>query len=478
MNLKNIFKYLIRFLFLQGTISFVTIWYFDNFVFTSNEHKFAIYLNLVEDQERFYNFIPLSWITIDALIIFLVSLFLIILYSTKFYTYVNELDFSYENRFIDDYLMLYLMWNSYIFSSLYIFRITGLSRANLILFSFIVPVILLMFRNSEIISLLLGRSISKENFIAFNLDELSNFINLRIIAYRNQKLLINCEESELSKTVEEEVNKLNKVINLNLIVMRLKNTIKLEESLEDFLINLNKKVLIISDKKLEFGKNFIFRTVSIDSKYLYYFNNDIQYGAKFILKRLLDIFISTILLIILFPLFLIISILIIYYGQMPFVIKQSRVGLHGKQFKMYKFKTMLNNSHEKRKDLDGQNKKGGPLFKLDDDPRVIKSLSFLRKYSLDELPQLINVLKGDMSLVGPRPLFEEDNEYFDKNYMRRLNVMPGMTGLLQINERNTDDFEIWYKYDIEYIENWNLYLDVKILFKTFGALKRKSTSGK
>ena len=478
MNLKNIFKYLIRFLFLQGTISFVTIWYFDNFVFTSNEHKFAIYLNLVEDQERFYNFIPLSWITIDALIIFLVSLFLIILYSTKFYTYVNELDFSYENRFIDDYLMLYLMWNSFIFSSLYIFRITGLSRANLILFSFIVPAILLMFRNSEVISLLLGRSISKENFIAFNLDELSNFINLRIIAYRNQKLVINCEESELSKTVEEEVNKLNKVINLNLIVMRLKNTIKLEENLEDFLINLNKKVLIISDKKLEFGKNFIFRVVSIDSKYLYYFNNDIQYGAKFILKRLLDIFISTILLIILFPLFLIISILIIYYGQMPFVIKQSRVGLHGKQFKMYKFKTMLNNSHEKRKDLDDQNKKGGPLFKLDDDPRVIKSLSFLRKYSLDELPQLINVLKGDMSLVGPRPLFEEDNEYFDKNYMRRLNVMPGMTGLLQINERNTDDFEIWYKYDIEYIENWNLYLDIKILFKTFGALKHKSTSGK
>ena len=478
MNLKNIFKYLIRFLFLQGTISFVTILYFDNFVFTSNEHKFAIYLNLVEDQERFYNFIPLSWITIDALIIFLVSLFLIILYSTKFYTYVNELDFSYENRFIDDYLMLYLMWNSFIFSSLYIFRITGLSRANLILFSFIVPAILLVFRNSEIISLLLGRSISKENFISFNLDELSNFLNLRIIAYRNQKLVINCEESELSKTVEEEVNKLNKVINLNLIVMRLKNTIKLEENLEDFLINLNKKVLIISDKKLEFGKNFIFRAVSIDSKYLYYFNNDIQYGAKFILKRLLDIFISTILLIILFPLFLIISILIIYYGQMPFVIKQSRVGLHGKQFKMYKFKTMLNNSHEKRKDLDDQNKKGGPLFKLDDDPRVIKSLSFLRKYSLDELPQLINVLKGDMSLVGPRPLFEEDNEYFDKNYMRRLNVMPGMTGLLQINERNTDDFEIWYKYDIEYIENWNLYLDIKILFKTFGALKHKSTSGK
>ena len=478
MKLKNILKYLIRFLFLQTFISFVTILYFDNFVFLSSDHKFEIYLNLVEDRTRFYNFIPLSWITIDALIVFLVTLFLIILYTTKFYTYVNELDFSYENKFIDDYLMLYLMWNSFIFSSLYVFRITGLSRANLIVFSFIVPLILLIFRNSEIISLLLGRSITKENYIAFNLDEFSNFLNLRIIAYRNQKKLVNCNEINLSEIVEEEVNKLNKSVNLNLIILRIKETQKFKSSFENYLIHLNKKVLIISDKKLVFGKNFIYRVVNIDSKYLYYFNNDIQYGAKFILKRLLDIFISTILLIILFPLFLIISILIIYYGQMPFVIKQSRVGLHGKQFKMYKFKTMLNNSHEKRKDLDDQNKKGGPLFKLDDDPRVIKSLSFLRKYSLDELPQLINVLKGDMSLVGPRPLFEEDNEYFDKNYMRRLNVMPGMTGLLQINERNTDDFEIWYKYDIEYIENWNLYLDVKILFKTFGALKRKSTSGK
>ncbi len=478
MKLKNILKYLIRFLFLQTLISFVTIWYFDNFIFTSAEHKFEIYLNLIEDRSRFYSFIPLSWITIDALIVFLITLFLIILYATKFYTYVNELDFSYENKFIDDYLMLYLMWNSFIFSSLYVFRVSGLSRANLIIFSFIVPLILLIFRNSEIISLLLGRSITKENFIAFNLDELSNFLNLRIIAYRNQKQLINCDEINLTTVVQEEVNKLNKSINLNLIILRLKDTERLKSSLENYLINLNKKVLIISDNKLEFGKNFIFRAANIDSKYLYYFNNDIQYGAKFILKRVLDIIISTLLLIFLLPILLIISLLIIYYGSMPFLIKQSRVGLHGKKFKMYKFKTMFNDSHHKRKDLKELNKKEGPLFKLDEDPRIIKNLSFLRKYSLDELPQLFNVIKGEMSLVGPRPLFEEDSEYFDKNYMRRLNVLPGMTGLLQINERNTDDFEVWYKYDIEYIENWNLYLDIKILFKTFGAIKRDNTSGK
>ena len=478
MKLKSILKYLIRFLFLQTLISFVTIWYFDNFVFLNAEHKFEIYLNLVEDRERFYNFIPLSWISIDSLIILLITIFLIILYATKFYTYVNELDFSYENKFIDDYLMLYLMWNSFLFSSLYIFRITGLSRANLILFSVIVPLILLIFRNSEIISLVLGRSITKENYIAFNLDEFSNFLNLRIIAYRNQKLLIDCDETNLDKIVEQEINKLNKIVNLNLVIIRLSNTQKLGRSLEDYLINLNKKVLIISDNKLKFRKNFIYRTVNIDSKFVYYFNNDIQYGAKFILKRVMDISISIVLLILLFPVMLFISLLITYHGSNPFVIKQSRVGLHGKKFKMYKFKTMFNDSHEMREELKNFNEKGGPLFKLEDDPRIIKKLSFLRKYSLDELPQLINVLKGEMSLVGPRPLFEEDNEYFDKNYMRRLNVLPGMTGLLQINERNTDDFATWYKYDIEYIENWNLYLDLKILFKTFSALKRKDISGK
>ncbi len=478
MKIKNILKYFVRFLFLQILISIVTIWYFDNYVFISSEHKFQIYLNLVEDRERFYNFIPLSWITIDALIVFLATLFLIILYTTKFYTYVNELDFSYENKFIDDYLMLYLMWNSFLFSSLYVFRITGLSRANLIVFSFIVPLILLVFRNSEIISLLLGRSIAKENYIAFNLDELSNFLNLRIIAYRNQKKLVNCNETNLSEIVEGEVNKLNKSVNLNLIILRIRETQKLQSNFEDYLIQLNKKVLIISDKKLEFGKNFIYRVVNIDSKYLYYFNNDIQYGAKFIIKRILDISLSFILLVLLFPLLVIISLLIIYFGSTPFLIKQSRVGLHGRKFKMYKFKTMYNNSHSKREDLKDLNKKGGPLFKLDEDPRIIKKLSFLRKYSLDELPQLLNVIKGEMSLVGPRPLFQEDSEYFNKNYMRRLNVLPGMTGLLQINERNTDDFEVWYKYDIEYIENWNLYLDIKILFKTFSALKRNDISGK
>ena len=106
------------------------------------------------------------------------------------------------------------------------------------------------------------------------------------------------------------------------------------------------------------------------------------------------------------------------------------------------------------------------IFKIENDPRIINGTHFLRNYSLDELPQFFNVIKGDMSIVGPRPLFDEDTQLFDENYMRRLNVMPGITGLLQINERNTSEFETWYKYDMEYIENWSLFLDLKIIAKT------------
>ena len=478
MKIKNILKYITRFVFLQSLIFFVTTWYFDNFVFINSEHKFEIYLSLVEDRDRFYDFLPLSWLTIDGLFFVLVLVFLIILYSTKFYTYVNELDFSYKNSYLDDYLMLYLLWNSFIFSSLYLFRITGLSRSNLFLFSFIVPFLLIFFRNSEIISTLLGRSLNKENYISFNIDEFSNFKNLRIMAYRNEKLSIMCEENEISEKIVAEVDKLNKIVNINLVILNIENLKHLPKELEKYLIGLNKKVLIISSNDLKFNTNFIYRKTIVESKNLYYFNNDIQYGSKYILKRVFDISIAFTLLLLLIPIFILITLLIRNFDGSPVVIKQKRVGLHGKQINMYKFRTMYNDSHKTRDELKKVNNKSGPLFKMDKDPRLITGLQFLRKFSLDELPQLLNVLKGEMSLVGPRPLFKEDTEYFNKNYMRRLNVLPGMTGLLQINERNTDDFEIWYKYDIEYIENWTLYLDFKIFIKTFSAIYKKSTSGK
>jgi lipopolysaccharide/colanic/teichoic acid biosynthesis glycosyltransferase len=162
----------------------------------------------------------------------------------------------------------------------------------------------------------------------------------------------------------------------------------------------------------------------------------------------------------------------------PVIVKQNRVGLHGKQFTMFKFRTMYKDSHKERDALSELNTHTGPLFKLDNDPRIIKGTEFLRKFSLDELPQMINVLKGEMSLVGPRPLFQEDTMLFEEKYMRRLNVLPGITGLLQINERNTNEFSVWYKYDSEYIENWSLLLDLQIIFKTPLAIFRSKIVGK
>jgi lipopolysaccharide/colanic/teichoic acid biosynthesis glycosyltransferase len=478
MELKSLLKYFIRFVFLQSLIFFTTVWYFDNFIFLSADHKFSIYLNLIEDRDRFYNFVPIGWVTIDALIFVLIFIFLIILYSTKFYTYVNELDFSYENRYLDDYFILYLLWNSFIFTSLYVFRMTDLSRANLVIFSFLVPALLIFFRNSEIISILLGKSVSNENYISFNLDEASNYRNLRILAFRNDKLSLQIVEKNLTNEVIRNVDKLNKLTDVNLVVIRLLKLKKLEPELEEYLVNLNKKVLIISEKELIFNTNFIFRLLEVSSQKIYYFNNDIQYGAKYILKRIFDIIVSILLMIVFLPLFIASASIIFGRDSSPVVIKQNRIGLHGKMFGMYKFRTMYNNSHEQRDQLKSSSQDNSPLFKLDADPRIIKGLSFLRKYSIDELPQLLNVIRGEMSLVGPRPLFAEDTEYFDKNYMRRLNVLPGMTGLLQINDRNTDDFRIWYKYDLEYIENWNLRLDLEILFKTLRAVFNRRNSGK
>jgi lipopolysaccharide/colanic/teichoic acid biosynthesis glycosyltransferase len=196
------------------------------------------------------------------------------------------------------------------------------------------------------------------------------------------------------------------------------------------------------------------------------------------LKRIFDIIVSILLLILFLPLLIFSAFLILKRDSTPALIKQNRIGLHGKKFEMYKFRTMYKNAHKERDQLKSGSNKNSPLFKLSEDPRIITGLGPLRKYSIDELPQLINVIKGDMSLVGPRPLFEEDTELFNKNYMRRLNVLPGMTGLLQINDRNTDDFEVWYKYDLEYIENWNLRLDVEILLRTVTAVFNRKNSGK
>jgi len=189
-----------------------------------------------------------------------------------------------------------------------------------------------------------------------------------------------------------------------------------------------------------------------------------------ILKRLIDILGSLIGLIILSPLLFIIAILIKVESKGPIIFSQKRVGLNKKEFKMYKLRSMVCNAEELKDKLKDKNEMSGPMFKIKDDPRITKIGKFIRKTSIDELPQLINVLKGDMSLVGPRPSLPNEVKEFEPWMLKRFEVKPGLTCYWQVMGRNAIDFENWMKLDIEYVNERSFWLDIKLILKTFFVL--------
>lgn len=183
-------------------------------------------------------------------------------------------------------------------------------------------------------------------------------------------------------------------------------------------------------------------------------------------KRLIDIIASSLGIIALSPLFLVVSILIKKESEGPVIFSQDRIGKDGASFKMHKFRSMVQNAEELKEKLKEQNEMSGPMFKMKEDPRVTKVGKFIRKTSIDELPQLINVLKGDMSLVGPRPSLPKEVKEFEPWMMERLNVKPGLTCYWQVSGRNNIDFEDWMKLDIKYVRERNTLTDLKLIFKT------------
>jgi len=187
-------------------------------------------------------------------------------------------------------------------------------------------------------------------------------------------------------------------------------------------------------------------------------------------KYLIDRISALVGIIIVSPIFLLVSVLIKTTSEGPVFFKQKRVGLNGKRFYMYKFRTMVKDAEKMRELLQDKNEMDGPVFKMKDDPRMTSVGRILRKFSLDELPQLFNVFSGDMSLVGPRPPLPEEVSQYELWQRRRLSVKPGITCLWQVNGRNNIDFQNWMKLDLEYIDNWSLWLDIKILAKTLPAV--------
>lgn len=189
-------------------------------------------------------------------------------------------------------------------------------------------------------------------------------------------------------------------------------------------------------------------------------------GIPLLIKRLFDVILSLLAIVIFSPIMIVTAIAVKLDSQGPVIFKQKRVGKNGEIFDFFKFRSMVVNAEQLKAELAAANEADGPVFKIKSDPRVTRVGKFIRKYSIDELPQLFNVIKGDMSLVGPRPpLQSEVNQYGDIEW-RRLEVVPGITGLWQVSGRSEISFNKWMELDIYYIENWSLWFDLKILLQT------------
>lgn len=188
--------------------------------------------------------------------------------------------------------------------------------------------------------------------------------------------------------------------------------------------------------------------------------------TQYLVKRVFDLVATSLGLIIIAPVMAFIAALVKFDSRGPVFYRAARVGRKGEPFTCYKFRTMIANADELLPQLQHLNQRDGILFKIDNDPRITKLGRILRKYSLDELPQLFNVIKGDMSLVGPRPPAVNEYRRYEFEHFRRLNVIPGITGLWQVTARRDPSFQSYIGRDLEYIENWSLWMDIKILFRT------------
>jgi exopolysaccharide biosynthesis polyprenyl glycosylphosphotransferase len=196
-------------------------------------------------------------------------------------------------------------------------------------------------------------------------------------------------------------------------------------------------------------------------------------GMDWVVKRAFDLVVSTVLAICGLPLWLLIALAVKLSSPGPVLFRDNRVGVGEREFAMLKFRTMYTDACERQADLETVNEADGALFKLKNDPRITSVGAFLRRFSLDEMPQIVNVLRGEMSLVGPRPLPIRDYRLLEPWHRKRYLVLPGMTGLWQISGRSDLGFDDLVRLDFYYLENWSVWLDVSIILKTIPAVLRR-----
>ncbi|MCE3236721.1 MAG: exopolysaccharide biosynthesis polyprenyl glycosylphosphotransferase [Vampirovibrio sp.] len=210
-----------------------------------------------------------------------------------------------------------------------------------------------------------------------------------------------------------------------------------------------------------------------EDPYLISRNLDISQAHPFqwLLKRGIDYSLGLFALMIFAPMMLLIAIFIVLDARGPILFKQKRVGLNGKEFNMFKFRSMYPDAEKRLKELLAKNESSDGMFKMKNDPRITRVGHYLRKYSLDELPQIFNVLRGEMSLVGPRPPLVRELEFYKPWHYVRFASLPGMTGMWQVSGRSEiKEFDDVVKLDYQYIDKWNILLDIRLIFKTIPAV--------
>jgi len=317
--------------------------------------------------------------------------------------------------------------------------------------------------------LLVGTGQRAENFI--NLVHKHSEWGLRILG------LIDVDKEMLNKTISGE-----KVIGTLDDIPAILNEKVVDEVMfivpRSWLSVIEKSLLacevqgIRTNIAVDFFNLNIARSVSsdIEGMPLLSFQTTIGEEWQLLLKRVFDIIMSLGGIILALPIFLALTVMIRFLSSGPAIFKQARSGLNGRKFVMYKFRTMIEDAESKKAELEKFNSMKGPAFKMRNDPRVTRFGTFLRRSSMDELPQLFNVLKGEMSIVGPRPPLPSEIDKYEVWQRRRLSMKPGLTCLWQANGRNNVDFEKWMKLDLEYIDNWSLGMDLKIILKTIPAV--------
>jgi exopolysaccharide biosynthesis polyprenyl glycosylphosphotransferase len=407
-----------------------------------------------------------------------------------FLLFIKRIERNKLYRFITYYEILFnivkiifLSSSSLLFIN-FLFKINLFYRSTFIFFILVIFVLLIMKR------ILIKKYLS---YIRFNGKDLKNILiygnnekTLKLIEYFNNHLEFGLKikyiiSPDNSSYVSHDKIKILEEGKLKIVILK--------ESIDEVFFTIPTNKIINYENIIEFlqlvGVNYHFlidinipsdknQTFNLIPNYSNYFNlpmvsfslinaNPYQIFIKLIVEK----FITILLLAVLFPIILICGIFIKFSSKGPIIFKQKRVGLRGRLFTQYKLRTMVINADKIKESLNHLNEQSGPIFKIENDPRINRFGKFYRKFSLDELPQLFNVLKGDMNLIGPRPPIPEEVLQYKTNQYRRLSMKPGITGLWQVSGRNAiKNFEDWVRIDLEYIDNWSLILDFKIAVKT------------